>query len=733
VSKIVKRSARDLGYSLLGPDHLPIGDEEIALRTADGGGPRRWRDLKSGEIEQLGRQGNWAADWGSVMVCEPFHPALIQRCRFYGLVRMGEMGNLALRVDGAYLPVGLYDSTLISCDLGSNVAIDRVGSLAHAIVGDEAVLVGVGRVMTTRQAVFGNGLARDGKDDASRCWIAVGNEAGGRAVLPFDGMLVADAWLWSRHRDDARLMERLRALTDAWADARPGHYSRIDYQAVVRDARALIDVRIGPYARVEGADRLENVTLLSDAEEPCHVAEGAVAIDGIAGYGCRLGHGVQARRFVLGTRARLESGARLSHVVLGDNSTVACCEVLHDLIFPLHEQHHNNSFLIAATLEGQSNVAAGVTLGSNHNSRAPDGEVLAERGFWPGLCANFKHNCRFAAYTLVVKGNYPAELNVPLPFSLLSPGDGNEGLKLFPAWWFIHNMYAVGRNQWKFRARDKRVHAGQHIVTEALAPDTVEEILTALELLERWTGLALLRQKAIGGKDPANEAAQARGRQLLLEAPDQADALEILADGIENSRRPTRVLKAGGAYAIYREMAHHYAVCTLVEFMEERQVASVRALAPLLTLDRERRWANLGGQLVPGAELERLRQAIASGAITTWQGVHAEYDRLWREYPEARARHAGAVALALNGLAPAQLDEEVWRDWLRRALATQEKIADLAQRSRAKDHTQPFRQITFASAAEREAVLGRLEDDDFLTRVREETEALRRRIEPFLR
>ena len=68
---------------------------------------------------------------------------------------------------------------------------------------------------------------------------------------------------------------------------------------------------------------------------------------------------------------------------------------------------------------GQTNIGAGATIGSNHNSRAPDGEIHAGRGFWAGLCASLKHCSKFASYTLVVKGQYDFELNNPFPFSLV--------------------------------------------------------------------------------------------------------------------------------------------------------------------------------------------------------------------------------------------------------------------------------------------------------------------------
>ena len=100
-------------------------------------------------------------------------------------------------------------------------------------------------------------------------------------------------------------------------------------------------------------------------------------VNGITGYGCRIFYSVVATRFVLGDNCNLKYGARLIHSVLGDNSTISCCEVLNNLIFPAHEQHHNNSFLVAACVKGQSNMAAGATIGSNHNSRTNDNEVVA--------------------------------------------------------------------------------------------------------------------------------------------------------------------------------------------------------------------------------------------------------------------------------------------------------------------------------------------------------------------
>ncbi len=56
-------------------------------------------------------------------------------------------------------------------------------------------------------------------------------------------------------------------------------------------------------------------------------------------------------------------------------------------------------------------------------------------------------------------------------------------------------MYALARNTWKFQNRDKRKNKIQNIEFDSLAPDTIEEIFHARQLLEIWTAKAKLRQQ----------------------------------------------------------------------------------------------------------------------------------------------------------------------------------------------------------------------------------------------
>ena len=679
-----------IGRQFIPDAYLPEGCDEYYLRNEQSSRPDDgWRRLRSDEIEVLVRNANAAANWDNVLVTEQFTPHSIRNCEFHGLVRIGRLEEVCLEYHDLTVPVGITNSRIISCDLGDDVAIHNVRYLAHYILGNNVILLDVDEMHTSNHAKFGSGIVKDGEDEDVRVWMEPINENGGRAVMPFDGMTTGDATLWAKFRDDPDLLRRLGEITQHTFDPRRGFYGTVGDRCVIKNCRIIKDVKVGPSAYIKGANKLKNLTINSSDDEPSQIGEGVELVNGIIGRGCHVFYGCKAVRFIMGDCSNLKYGARLIHSYLGDNSTISCCEVLNDLIFPAHEQHHNNSFLIAALVKGQSNIGAGATIGSNHNSRSPDGEIEAGRGFWPGLCVSVKHFCRFASFTLLAKGDYPAELDVPLPFSLVSNDTARDRLLLMPAYWWMYNMYALARNTWKFHKRDKRKRKVQHIEFDSLAPDTVEEMFAALALLDAWI--------------------------------DKAGDGEVLGDHIEHSGRDVVILKAREGRDAYRQMLHYYAVTNLVKWMQANPSAGLAAMGDALHGGREREWINLGGQLIPTGDVDQLKADIKSGALNTWEAVHERYDQLWEKYPLDKARHAFATLLDLLGAE--RLTPEQWRGALDEAVAIQRYVCEQTYLSRKKDYENPFRQMTFATAAEMEAVMGSAEDNSFVKQVREETDA----------
>jgi len=342
-------------------------------------------------------------------------------------------------------------------------------------------------------------------------------------------MLPGDAYLWSRYRDDEALMTKFKEFTEKQFDNRRGYYGFIGDRTVIKNTGIIKDVWVGTDAYLKGANKLKNLTINSSAKAPSQIGEGCELVNGIISYGCRIFYGVKAVRFIMGSHSQLKYGARLINSYLGDNSTISCCEVLNSLIFPGHEQHHNNSFLCAALVMGQSNIAAGATLGSNHNSRAADGEMIAARGFWPGLCVSIKHNSKFASFTLLAKGDYSYELNIPLPFSLVSNDVSANQLSIMPAYWFMYNLYALARNAGKYVERDKRINKLQYIEYDFLAPDSINEIFTALDLLKKFAALNN------GSVDAIETNLIQEGENLLENSSNNIKTITVSKSGFENN------------------------------------------------------------------------------------------------------------------------------------------------------------------------------------------------------
>ncbi|MHC5137417.1 MAG: DUF4954 family protein, partial [Planctomycetota bacterium] len=446
-----------IGYNFIPHEYLPKDRDEHYLRNEQSDKPDdTWRQLTAHEVEALVKNGNSSDNWKNLLVADPFDPGQIKDSEFFGIVRIGRVQNTALEYHDLKLPVGITSSRIISCDIGHDAVIHHVRYLAHYIVGDRCILTDIDEMHTTHYAKFGNGILKDGEDEKIRVWLDIMNETGSRQVLPFDGIIPADAYLWAKYRDDEALQQQLKEITQSNGDSRHGFYGTIGDQCVIKSCRIIKDVKVGSCAYIKGANKLKNLTINSDSEEPTQIGEGVELVNGIIGYGCHLFYGCKAVRFILANNSNLKYGARLINSFLGDNSTISCCEVLNNLIFPAHEQHHNNSFLIASVVMGQSNMAAGVTVGSNHNSRANDNEIQAGRGFWPGLCTSVKHSCRFASFVLLAKADYPAELDIRLPFALLNNNVLKDELEVLPGFWWLYNMYALARNTWKFQNRDKR-------------------------------------------------------------------------------------------------------------------------------------------------------------------------------------------------------------------------------------------------------------------------------------
>ncbi|MDR3302605.1 MAG: DUF4954 family protein [Spirochaetaceae bacterium] len=730
------------GYDFIEGVFLPPGKDEYYIRNVQAarlyctdeapdtdtllGG--RYRHLSDDEIISLKQNGNRCDNWHDVLVTTNFESSIVRQNYFAGLVRIGDVKPGLLKFHDFVLHAGITECTIIACDIGDNCAIHKCAYISHYIIGHNVVLYMNNEMDTTNHSKAGVGIVKEGEDEGVRVWIDPINEAGGRGVLPFIDMICADAYLWATNRDDAKLMSVFKDITQRSCDSKRGYYCLIGHHTVIKHCLIIKDMNVGEYAYIKGANKLKNITIKSSEDATSQIGEGVEIVNGIVGYGCHVFYGCKAVRFVLGNNSNLKYGARLINSILGDNSTISCCEVLNNLVFPAHEQHHNNSFLIASLVMGQSNLAAGATVGSNHNSRANDGEIIAGRGFWPGLSSALKHNSKFASFCLISKGTYPAELCIELPFALVTSNAENTRREIMPAYWWMYNMYALERNNWKYKTRDNRTMPGQFYEKEYLAPDTVFEIIRAISLIEQWTK--------------------------------KSEGIEVYAPPylLERTKQAVRIIKSREALKAYREMLTLYAVKTIVHFFADAAIPAAhfdsfksfqKKNRPSLTKGKAEsalgtaccgnrpslakgkdetacgclKWENLGGQLVPEYKVSVLKDKIRDGQLQSWEDIHNEYARLQSEYQYDKALNALHVLRFLsagNNNQDIDIDAEQWNVFVNEAIRICGYIEEQVYITKCKDYDDPFRNITYKNDAERDAVVGKLETNSFILSVRAE-------------
>mgnify|MGYP004448225967 CR=1 FL=1 len=693
------------------------------------------RHLTKDEIETLEKQLNRNTDssWENFWVTDGennFDASLINNSTFDGFIVLGRLRKASLKYHDLSLDTGIYRSNVRNIVTGNDNVIRNVNYLENYRLGERVMLFNVQEMSCTNHSKFGNGILKEGEDESVRVWIGVGNENDGRAVLPFESMIPADAYIWSHYREDEKLLERFKELTEKGNSKKLDTYGWVDNDVVIKNTTLIKDAKIGAAAYIKGAFKLKNITILSSEEEPSQIGEGVEMVNGIMGYGSRVFYQAVAVRFVIGRNCQLKYGARVLNTVLGDNSTVSCCELLNNLVFPFHEQHHNSSFLIAATVGGQSNIASGATIGSNHNSRSPDGEIFAKRGFWPGLCSDFKHNSRFASYTLVSKGSYQNELDISYPFALVAPGDnGSNKINIMPAFWFMYDMFAIARNNNKFIKRDKRVHKIQHIETDPLAPDTMQEIMVSIDRLIWLTSQKLFSLDAERAGKATNQD------EMYINAKDymhcNPEASYTLDDYRCQKKYGSTIVKPVQAYKMYRKIIKYFATRTLVEFCkaENSNTITPDILEKMRQIRLFTKWENAGGQIIPSELISELREKIKTGEIDSWEEVHAFYDECDRNYAAYKTRYSIYLLEQLYSTPIENFSEYLYNNIIGDVTAISNEMYNASIESREKDYTDFYRQMVYNSKEEMEKVLGSLKDNSFLKEMKITTEEFNKDLE----
>jgi hypothetical protein len=435
----------------------------------------RTRPLTTEEIASLERHANLCENWALIRVDPEFDPSRIRRCFLSGQVVLPRFFGTVLSPDGIALPAGLYDCTVHQCIL-ENAHIAQVGTLSRMIVSAGCLIRNVGSLAVQGRTSFGAGRA-----------ITVGAESGNKAlrIWPELNLDAAAAMLQQRHQPSTwGLWEQ--ALTE-FAEQVSSAWGFVGKDAILTNTPAIRNCWIGTAARIDGAAKVYDSTLLSTVEQPCILRDGALVEHSQLQWGVRVRSGAQVSNSLLCEESSAHRRVIVQESIIGSNTHLHEGEITSSLVGPFVGFHHQALLISVIWPEGMGNVAHGASVGCNHTGRAPDQEALPGKGqfFGMGSIIKFPAHYQDSPWSLFAPGLVAPPQRVAFPFSLLSPGRNPKAFRneIVPGWMLRYAALGLMRNEHKFTVRNRSRR--QNWQAELFGAETAHLVLKALQELQR--------------------------------------------------------------------------------------------------------------------------------------------------------------------------------------------------------------------------------------------------------
>jgi NDP-sugar pyrophosphorylase family protein len=483
--------------------------QAVASIRRDGG---RWhalgdvplRPLSDEEIAQLEKRGTCCGDWSRIRVADGFDWRRLSHCNLHGDVLLGRFLRQVPLAEGIEVPAGIYHATIANCVIANDVLIRDVKLLANYVVDNDAVLLDCGTVTCAARTAFGNGMS-----------LPIGVESGGRDVAVYAEIDVSTAQAVASRRSQHELMDDYECAVGDYTLQITSDRGLIGAAASVQRTPSVRNTLVGPHANVDAATLVADCTLLSSRDEPTRIESGAYVSETLLQWGSQVASLAIVERSVLTEHSHVDHHGKVSNSIIGPNSSIAKGEVTACLVGPFVSCHHQALLIATVWPEGKGNVSYGANIGSNHTAKAPDQEFWPGEGAFLGLGVNVKFPADFrkAPYTVLACSVTTLPQRLEFPFSLVNlpsrhfPDISPAYNEIIPAWLLSENLYAVKRNEGKYRARNRARR--QQFEFEVFRPEIVDLMRHACRRLEGVTRL----QEAYTDREIAG-----LGKNFLLES-----------------------------------------------------------------------------------------------------------------------------------------------------------------------------------------------------------------------
>lgn len=546
-----------------------------------------FRSLTDEEINRLESQLCSASDWKDVWVAERFTPDYVHHARFSGKVCLGVFEHEFTLPGGICKHSGLSYVTLHNVTVGDNCYIENVKNyIANYEIGAYTFIENVDIILVDRKSRFGNGVE-----------VSVLNETGGREVMIHDRLSAHQAYIMALYRHRPQLIERMKALVEAYADEHASDRGTIGSHVTIVNSGYIKNVRIGDYCEIEGAGRLKNGSINSNVDDPVHIGYGVVCDDFIISSGSHIEDGTMMTRCFVGQACHMGHNYSASDSLFFSNCQEENGEACAIFAGPFTVTHHKSTLLIAGMFSFM-NAGSGSNQSNHMYKLGPIHQGALERGAKTTSDSYILWPARIGAFSLVMGRHVNHPDTSDLPFSYLI--EDKNTTYLVPG----VNLRSVGtiRDAQKWPKRDLRKDPFRldQINYNLLSPYTIQKMMKGRSIL----------------------------KELERVSGETSETYSYQSAKIKNS-----ALNKGIKF--YETAIHKFLGNSVIKRLEEIHFKNDEEVRQRLLPDTsigQGEWVDISGLIAPKTEIERLMSDIETGVLHTVDQIHDRFAEMHANY-----------------------------------------------------------------------------------------------------
>lgn len=548
---------------------------------------KNYRSLTNEEINRLEAQACSASDWNDVQVDEHFTPDYVHHARFSGKVRLGVFEYEFALPGGICKHAGLSYVTLHNVTVGDNCCIENVKNyIANYEIGAYTFIENVDIILVDKKSRFGNGVE-----------VSVLNETGGREVMIHDRLSAHQAYIMALYRHRPQLIERMKALIEAYADEHASDVGTIGSHVTIVNSGYIKNVRIGDYCEIEGAGRLKNGSINSNVADPVHIGYGVVCDDFIISSGSHIEDGTMITRCFVGQACHMGHNYSASDSLFFSNCQEENGEACAIFAGPFTVTHHKSTLLIAGMFSFM-NAGSGSNQSNHMYKLGPIHQGALERGAKTTSDSYILWPARIGAFSLVMGRHVNHPDTSDLPFSYLI--EDKNTTYLAPG----VNLRSVGtiRDAQKWPKRDLRKDSVclDQINYNLLSPYTIQKMMKGRSIL----------------------------KELQRVSGETSEIYSYQSAKIKNS-----ALNKGIGF--YETAIHKFLGNSVIKRLEGicfKNNGEIRCRLQPDTVIGEGEWVDISGLIAPKTEIERLMNDIETGTLYTVDQIHDRFAEMHDNY-----------------------------------------------------------------------------------------------------